>query len=136
MKIFLDTNIFLRYLLADDEQQFTQILHLFEQIQLGKITPVSSSLVMLEIMHTLRSFYEVPSESINFYLGELLKIHNLILVEKMPFLAAWELHKQTGEKITDCLILQQLPPHTLLCTLDEKLLRLAGKNGISLSRMV
>lgn len=135
MRIFLDTNIFLRYLLADDERQFSQTLELFQHIEAGKIIPFSSGLVMLEIMHTLRSFYQTSPKDIQFSLEKILKTKNLTLVQKMPFTSAWELHLKTGEKITDCLILQQLPHNTLLCTLDEKLLRLAGENGISLAQI-
>lgn len=56
-KIFVDTNIFLRYLINDDISISDKIEKIFKKASSGKILLVCNSLVILEIIFVLESFY-------------------------------------------------------------------------------
>ncbi len=61
---FADTNLFLRYLTNDVPAQADAVEALLRQAAAGKLTLVTSSLVIAEIVWTLDSYYEVPRETI------------------------------------------------------------------------
>ena len=52
MKVFVDSNIFLRYLLKDDEKQFTQAEAWIERARRGELTLVVGPPVFFEIAWT------------------------------------------------------------------------------------
>lgn len=58
MRIFVDSNIFLRFLLADHPKQSPACRKLFEMAKKGKITLVTLPIVIAEIAWVLHSFYK------------------------------------------------------------------------------
>ena len=58
-KRFVDTNIFLRYLTADDKTKYTKCKQLFERAVSGKETLVTTDIVIAELIWTLLSYYKV-----------------------------------------------------------------------------
>jgi len=63
-KVFIDTNILLRYLTKDDPVQYPRCRQFFKKAQDGEILLVTSSLVIAELIWTLASHYRVPKENI------------------------------------------------------------------------
>jgi len=63
VRIFLDSNIFLRAILKDDEAKARNCLKLFEKIDKGEITAATSALVLNEILWVLEG-YKVEREKI------------------------------------------------------------------------
>ncbi|MFH1961060.1 MAG: PIN domain-containing protein [Patescibacteria group bacterium] len=84
-KSFVDTNIFLRFLVKEDEQAYNKSFALFKKASEGKINLITSSLVIFEIIWTLESFYKVKKSDI---VGKVLGILNLpnLEVEKAELL--------------------------------------------------
>jgi predicted nucleic acid-binding protein len=62
--IFIDTNILLRYLTADDPEKFERCKELFKQALEKKIILLTSDMVIAELIWTLNSFYKVPKDEI------------------------------------------------------------------------
>jgi predicted nucleic acid-binding protein len=62
--IFIDTNILLRYLTADDPDKFERCKDLFERALEKKIVLLTSDMVIAELIWTLNSFYKVPKDEI------------------------------------------------------------------------
>ena len=61
--IFADTNLFLRYLTNDNPAQAEAIEDLLRQAVNGKISLVTNSMVIAELIWTLESFYHLsPSD--------------------------------------------------------------------------
>ena len=84
-KIFVDTNIFLRFLIKDSEASYSKSFSLFKKASEGKINLLTSTLVIFEIVWTLESFYKVEkSEIVEKVLG-ILNLPNLE-VEKAEIL--------------------------------------------------
>ena len=63
-KVFVDTNIFLRYLTKDDPVQFPRCRTLFKKAQEGEVLLVTSTLVIAEMIWTLTSFFQIPKDQI------------------------------------------------------------------------
>lgn len=63
-KIFVDTNIFLRFLTADEPEKYKRCRELFEKAVHGEISLITSDMVVAELIWTLASFYRVPKEEI------------------------------------------------------------------------
>jgi predicted nucleic acid-binding protein len=63
-KVFVDTNILLRYLTADDPVQFPRCRDLFRKAQEGDILLATSTLVIAELISTLTSYYKVSKDQV------------------------------------------------------------------------
>jgi predicted nucleic acid-binding protein len=63
-KVFLDTNIFLRYLTNDDPEKADQVEQLLRKAASGKAALVTTELVIAEIVWVLESYYEVDKVQI------------------------------------------------------------------------
>lgn len=118
-KIFIDTNVWLRFLLADKKEQFEACNKFFTLNEEGKFKIYTSTIVLLEITYTLTTFYQIPKKQITTDLKNILATRNLTLIEKTHFLKALKLLSRYQIKLADCLIASQLPPKTILCTYDR-----------------
>ncbi|MBS3772158.1 MAG: type II toxin-antitoxin system VapC family toxin [Bacteroidales bacterium] len=63
-RVFIDTNLFLRYFTNDVPAQAEAVEDLLRRASAGKIILVTSSLVIAEIVWTLESFYKLPRKEI------------------------------------------------------------------------
>lgn len=64
-RIFIDTNLFLRYLTNDVPAQADAVEQLLRRAAAGKLTLVTNVLVMAEIVWTLESFYQLAKHDIH-----------------------------------------------------------------------
>lgn len=118
-KVFLDTNVWLRFLVADNPDAFEDCKKLINLINQGKIRPYSSDIVFLEVNYVLLSFYEIEKKKVIADLNNLTKTRNLTLIEKADFSQAMELYKKTNIKLGDCLIASQVPEQVVFCSYDQ-----------------
>jgi len=119
-KIFLDTNIWLRFLVADQKKQYEACKKLISLNEEGKLRIYTSTIVLLEIIYTLTSFYRVKKESVISDIKAILASRNLTLIEKTNFQKAWRFYQKYNIKLADCLIASQLPENVILCTYDRE----------------
>ena len=59
-KYIADTNFILRYLLADNEDQYNKAKMIFEEARVGKNQIEIEQSVFVEVIFVLSSFYKVP----------------------------------------------------------------------------
>lgn len=124
MRVFLDTNVWIRYLAEDDPAKFASCQKLFILIEQGKIQPYASTIVLLEIYWTMRSLYHQAREELHAKIASILALRGFAIVEKTDFRAAFEMHLKTGVKLADCLIAAQIPKGVTLCTYDREFLKI------------
>ena len=60
----IDTNFILRYLLADNKEQYKKSKAVFDQVREGKIIIHLEQAVFVEVIFVLSSFYKTPKEKI------------------------------------------------------------------------
>lgn len=75
--LFLDTNVWLRFLTRDDETKARSIASLLAEAEAGAHRLTSSHLVIAELEWTLRSYYNVAKPAIVAALRELLALRSL-----------------------------------------------------------
>jgi len=123
-KIFLDTNVLLRFLLEDNNQA-QACIELLTQIESGVYKPYTSSPVLLEIIYVLSKLYQIPKSKIITDVNEILKTRNLTLIENTSLSKAIELFQQNNIKLMDCVIALQVPPKCFLCSYDQEFKKLS-----------
>lgn len=117
-KIFLDTNVWLRYLLQDNRNS-KSCGELIQAIEAGKFRPYTSTIVLLEINYVLTSLYKIPISRVAKDIRIITKTRNLTIIEKTNFPEALNLYQKTKIKLADCLIATQLPTNSILVTFDK-----------------
>jgi predicted nucleic acid-binding protein len=89
--IFVDTNIFLRYLTQDDPSKYEKCRGLFKKAMEGEIALATSGMVIAELIWTLLSYYKVPKVDV---------------IEKISIIVSTEnLHIPDKDMIADALVL-------------------------------
>jgi predicted nucleic acid-binding protein len=63
-RIFVDANLFLRYLTDDVPEQADAVEELLHKAAVGNVNLVTNSIVIAEIVWTLESFYQLEREEI------------------------------------------------------------------------
>jgi len=78
---FIDTSVFLRFYLKDDEEKASRCRRLFEAIIQGQQRAVTSSLVMAEIVWVLERTYRKSRQEIADFLSSILAMPNLTVLD-------------------------------------------------------
>lgn len=118
-KIFLDTNVFLRFFVADAKKQHEECVFLMSQVQLGKFYPYTSGFVIAELNYVLTKIYGYKKPEVLGAITRLLEIRNLTLVERVDTRKALGLYKKHNIKFGDCFIAAQVPKNVKLVTYDS-----------------
>lgn len=101
---FLDTNIFLRFLVDSESKQKEESVRLFTLLESGKIKGLICSVVLLEIYFTLKSFYRFLPGKCATILAGILSIKNLKKNDNFNYQLALDLFIKKKVKFADCLI--------------------------------
>ncbi|RKY04456.1 hypothetical protein DRP77_03795 [Candidatus Poribacteria bacterium] len=79
---FADTNLFLRFLTADDREKFERCKELLARVAEGKEHLIVSHLVVAELVWTLLSFYKLPKAEVVEKLLTLLSLPSIHVPDK------------------------------------------------------
>lgn len=126
-KIFLDTNIWLRFFLQDNEQ-FASVEKLITAVEEGKFLPYTSSIVFLELVFVLGKTYDLSKEKVKDYLEAILETRNLTLIEKTNTKKSLSFFAKYNVKFSDCLIASQIPTGVTLVSFDQEFLKIRDIN--------
>lgn len=124
--LFLDSNIFLRYFVPDNEEKYGHCVSLFTLIDQGTIRPYTSPIVLLECYFVLTRQYKFSNTRVQSALMEITKIRNITMVNTIETQKALELWQKTGVKFADCLIATQVNRGVTLCTYDKEFQKIPG----------
>ncbi len=101
---FLDTNIFLRLLVKEDEQTFGECRLLLQMVKDNQIEAATSSLVLAEIGWTLKSFYKLPKKKIVAMLRSIIHLRGLKMVDDYEPALALRFFLRFNIKLIDAFI--------------------------------
>lgn len=118
-KLFLDTNIFLRFFLRDNENQYQDVCRLFAKIEEGRFRTYTSSIVFLELNYVVRNIYKLPIYEILDYMDAVRKMRGMTVIDKTNTDKAINLYKKYQIKLGDCFIISQLPDEAMLVSYDK-----------------
>jgi predicted nucleic-acid-binding protein len=125
-KIFLDTNIFLRFFLNDNQVMYEDCVTLFQYIFAGKIQAYTSCIVYLEIIYTLTRLYHFSLDEVLTTIEKIGTIRNLVVIDKANTKNALNLYRLYHIKFGDCLIATQVSKGVILCTYDKDFGKIKG----------
>ncbi len=99
--VFVDTNVFMRFIVRDDDEVYAQCRALFERVEPGTVRIWTSHLVLAEIVWTLGSYYERPRAEIAEILDGLLDMQGLQLERPETVRDAIDLYRNNNVDFTD-----------------------------------
>jgi predicted nucleic-acid-binding protein len=99
--IFVDTNYFLRFLLADNLPQYTHAKELITQASEGKKEIFTSLVVIFEIYWVMTSFYQKNKTEIAQILKDILDLSFISLKERKVLQHAVDLYKDSSLDLED-----------------------------------
>lgn len=124
MKIFLDTNFWVRFYLEDNQEQLAACKDLISQIEEGNFQTYTSSIVFLELSYVLKSIYKLPFSKIVEILDSIFTLRGITIIDRTDTKKALKFYKKYKIKFTDCLITSQLPGEVILVSFDEELAKI------------
>jgi predicted nucleic acid-binding protein len=125
---FLDSNIFLRYLLADDPDQSPRATAYLARIERGEVRVRTADTVIFEVVCTLQRHYRQPRAAIRAALLPLLELPGLVLPGKRRFRRVFDLYVEQHLPFADAyhaVLMEQLGL-TEIVTFDRAFDRLPG----------
>ena len=121
-KLFVDTNVFLRFLTNDDPVKAKRAETLFRQATKGHVQLLTSLLVIAEIVWTLESFYHLSKADIASKVETILHTPNLLCPEAEIIVMALDLYVQENMDFIDAFHAYDLQARGLsqIATYDRK----------------
>lgn len=99
--LFVDTNVFLRFLTNDDPAKAKRAEILFRDALRGKVKLATSLLVIAEIIWTLESFYKLEKSDIATKVEKILNTPNLFCPETPLLFMALDLYVHANVDFVD-----------------------------------
>lgn len=124
-KIFLDTNVWLRYFLKDNKQ-FEPVNKLINLVEEGNFLPYISSIVILEIAFVLGRTYKMARREVLKYLRAVLETRNLTVLENTDSKVAIDYFSKLNVKFSDCLLASQITKDIIFVSFDQDFLKFKG----------
>lgn len=104
MKYFIDTNIFLRTLIKEDEESFKECYSLLEAVKQGKVKAITAHIVLAEVAWTLTSYYGFSKAKVTQALEGIINLGGLRIIDGYQARISLELFKKERVKYIDTLI--------------------------------
>ncbi|MBI2011487.1 PIN domain-containing protein [Candidatus Daviesbacteria bacterium] len=119
---FIDTNIFLRFLLKDIESQYKEAKKLFLKAADGDVKLLSSTIVFFELRWVLGSYYRLSKDKVISILYEILLL-KVEFNEREVLAKSLDLYKSNELDLEDCynLIFAKVKKVKTFKTFDIKL---------------
>ncbi|HUP24361.1 MAG TPA: type II toxin-antitoxin system VapC family toxin [Thermoanaerobaculia bacterium] len=120
--LFVDTNVFLRFLTDDDPAKARRAERLFEKAVAGEVMLETSLLVIAEIVWTLESFYRLAKGDIAEKVSKILNTPNLSCETSLTILAALDLYVDANVDFIDAYhgVLYRRADAPQIVTFDKK----------------
>ncbi|RMD64454.1 type II toxin-antitoxin system VapC family toxin [Candidatus Parcubacteria bacterium] len=120
--VFIDTNVFLRYILNDVPEQADAVERLLHRAARGEIALITNSMVIAEIVWTLESFYRVPKEQVQRVVLGILNTPGLDVADADLVLLAIDAHVTKNVDFIDAYNAAWCLKHGIeaVCTFDRK----------------
>lgn len=119
VRVFVDTNVLVRYVIEDDLNKSEQVRRFFEAASRGEVVLYLSSVVLLEMVFVLKSVYKKDVDLIMKVVKKLVKTRGCVLVDKTDLKSALEYLDKYKVKFSDCLIASSIPKGVKVFSYDE-----------------
>lgn len=104
MIYFIDTNIFLRSLYKENTQTFLECTNFLKAVKENKVDACTGTVVLTEIVYTLRSYYRLDKEIIIKGLQSIVRLGSLKILDEYDHRLALQFFDKYSVKYIDALI--------------------------------
>ncbi|MBI2641004.1 PIN domain-containing protein [Candidatus Roizmanbacteria bacterium] len=104
MRYFVDSNIFLRVLAKDNKEQFNSCIVFLKTLKENKIDAYTSTIVLAEIVFTLKSFYHFEKAEVISAFKSIINLRGLKITDIYNYLKAEDLYSNYPIRFIDALI--------------------------------
>ncbi|RPJ01403.1 MAG: type II toxin-antitoxin system VapC family toxin [Deltaproteobacteria bacterium] len=120
-KVFVDTNVFLRYLTKDDPLKYERCTEVFKRAQQGDVILTTSAMVIAELVWTLLAYYKVPKSEVVQKVSIIVNTEFLRIPEKEIIADALVLYGRKDIDYIDAynVIFMRLQGVSKICTYDS-----------------
>lgn len=101
--IFIDTNLFIRYILEDNEEQVDKVEALFKLAEEKRINLETNWFIIAEIEWILSSFYKFSKKQIFKALSKVLNLNFIKIDKKDLLIKATKIYVKKNVDLVDCL---------------------------------
>ncbi len=124
-KVFLiDTNVILRYLLADHEEYSPKAKTFMATVSQKKAKAEIPAVVIVECVYVMEKFYRVPRHDIADTLGRILNFSGIVNPDKSEILEALTNYDASKADIVDCLLAASSAPDRVVVSFDKDFAKL------------
>lgn len=92
-RIFVDTNIFVRYLTGDDPKKATRVKHFFELAKKGVLELCTNEMIVAELIWVLSSYYDCSKDEVFNIVSRILSLKFLVTPRRDLLYHALFIHK-------------------------------------------
>ena len=124
-KVYLiDTNVILRYLLADHEKFSPKAKAFMVKVSQEKTRAEIPAVVISECVYVMEKFYRIPRLEITDTLGRILNFSGIVNPDKSEILEALIKYEASNAEIVDCLLAASSTPDRVVVSFDKDFTRL------------
>ena len=124
-KVYLiDTNVILRYLLADHEKFSPKAKAFMVKVCQEKTRAEIPAVVIVECVYVMEKFYRIPRLEIADTLGRTLNFSGIVNPDKSEILEALIKYEASNADIVDCLLAASSAPDRVVVSFDKDFARL------------
>lgn len=124
-KVYLiDTNVILRYLLADHEKFSPKAKAFMVKVSQEKTRAEIPAVVIAECVYVMEKFYKIPRLEIADTLGRILNFSGIANPDKSEILEALIKYEASNADIVDCLLAASSAPDRVVVSFDKDFARL------------
>ena len=124
-KVYLiDTNVILRYLLADHEKFSPRAKAFMVKVSQEKTRAEIPAVVISECVYVMEKFYRIPRLEITDTLGRILNFSGIVNPDKSEILEALIKYEASNADIVDCLLAASSAPDSVVVSFDKDFARL------------
>ena len=122
IKIFMDTNPFIRYFTNDIPELAERVENLLKRAKQGQVRLIVNELIIAEIIWVLESVYEMKKGQIFKLLEAMFNTHNLEIPNRTVIKEAAEIYKERNIDFIDAYTVSYMKAKgiTKLCSFDKK----------------
>lgn len=102
--VLVDSNIFLRLFVRDDEQKWKDSIRVFQKIAERQIMAYVPTLVPAEVNFVLTSFYQFEKPRVVQATKSMVSTSNLKMLDDLSVVRGAQLYEEYNVKFTDCLL--------------------------------
>ena len=124
-KVYLiDTNVILRYLMADHEKFSPKANAFMVKVSQEKTKAEIPAVVIVECVYVMEKFYRIPKHEIADTLSRTLKFSGIVNPDKSEILEALLKYEVSNADIVDCLLAASSAPDRVVVSFDKDFTKL------------